>query len=168
MINSNPEIINGDIRMKSLSAVVYNAGAAMIKVEKKADDGYGVIELYKTIEFGAHTLPPILYDGYFYAHYSTNERRDGMVCMSIDGEIKWKTSKSPLFDKGSMILADGLLLGTDGSKKSYLIEPDPSSFKPLATAELLERGQNWAPLALADGKLLVRDQSQLKCVKVAQ
>jgi outer membrane protein assembly factor BamB len=146
----------------------YEAGAAMIKVEKKADGSYGVAELYKTIEFGAHTLPPILYDGYFYAHYSTNERRDGMVCMSIDGEIKWKTRRSPLFDKGSMILADGLLLDTDGSEKLYLIEPDPSAFKPLATAELLERGQNWAPLALADGKLLIRDQSQLKCVKVAQ
>ncbi|GAH49845.1 unnamed protein product, partial [marine sediment metagenome] len=60
------------------------------------------------------------------------------------------------------------------------IEPDPSEFKPLASAELLvadpgedqmvERfgTQNWAPLALADGKLLIRDQSRLKCVKVAQ
>ena len=146
----------------------YEAGAAMIKVEKKADDSYGVTELYKTIEFGAHTLPPILYDGYFYAHYSTNERKDGMVCMGIDGEIKWKTRRSPLFDKGSMILADGLLLCTDGKEKLYLIEPDPSAFKPLATADLLEGKQNWAPLALVDGKLLIRDQSQLKCVKVAQ
>ena len=28
--------------------------------------------------------------------------------------------------------------------------------------------QNWAPMALVDGKLLIRDQGQLKCVKVAQ
>jgi hypothetical protein len=28
--------------------------------------------------------------------------------------------------------------------------------------------QNWAPLALADGKLLIRDQSRLMCVKVAK
>jgi len=148
----------------------YRAGAAMIKVEKKADGSYGVTELYKTVEFGAHTQPPILYNGYFYAQYSTNERKDGMVCMSIDGQIKWKTGRSPLFDKGGSILADGLLLSTDGREKLYLIEPDPSAFKPLATAELLEAGrnQNWAPLALVDGKLLIRDQSQLKCVKVAQ
>jgi len=153
----------------------YRAGAAMIKVEKKADGSYGVTELYKTVEFGSHTLPPILYDGYFYVHYSTNERKDGLVCMSIDGEIKWKTGRSPLFDKGSMILADGLLLSTDGSTKLYLIEPDPSAFKPLATAELLKGGtgqsrrwsnQNWSPLALVDGKLLIRDQKQMKCVVV--
>jgi outer membrane protein assembly factor BamB len=146
----------------------YEAGSAMIKVEKKADGSFGVTELYKNVEFGAHTLPPILYDGYFYAHYSTNERKDGMVCMSIDGQIKWTTGRSPSFDKGSMILADGLLLSTDGRGMLYLIEPDPTAFKPLATTELLEGNQNWAPLALADGKLLIRDQNQLKCVNVTQ
>jgi outer membrane protein assembly factor BamB len=162
----------------------YNAGAALIKVEKKADGSYGVTELYKTVEFGAHTQPPILYNGYFYAQYTTNERRDGMVCMSIDGQIKWKTGRSPTFNKGGSILADGLLLSTDGSTKLYLIEPDPSGFKLLASAEVLREGgtdtndplasrvggstQNWAPLALSDGRLLIRDQSRLKCVKVAQ
>jgi len=163
----------------------YQAGAAMIKVEKKADGSYGVTELYKNADFGAHTQPPVLYNGYFYAQYSTNERKDGMVCMSIDGQIKWKTGRSPLFDKGGSILADGLLLSTDGSTKLYLIEPDPSDFKPIASAELLKEGgtgssddplasrvggatQNWAPLALADGKLLIRDQRQVKCLIVAQ
>jgi len=145
----------------------YESGAAMIKVEK-TNNTYKVTELFKTVEFGAHTKPPVLYDGYFYAMYTTNERRDGLVCMSMDGQIMWKTKRDPLFDKGSMILAEGLILATDGSKKLYLIKPDSSGFKPLASAELLEPGQNWAPIALADGKLLIRDQSRLLCVKVAE
>ena len=95
-------------------------------------------------------------------------QKDGMVCMSIDGQIKWKTGRSPLFDKGGSILADGLLLSVDGSTTLYLIGPDPSGFKPLASAVLLERGENWAPIALADGKLLIRDQRQLKCLIVTQ
>jgi len=154
----------------------YNAGAAMIKVEKKTDGTFGVTELYKNAEFGAHTQPPVLVNGNFYAQYSTNERKDGMVCMSMDGQIKWKTMRSPLFDKGGIILADGLLLCTDGSSKLYLIQPDPSAFKPVASSELLkgETGdqrfptQNWAPLALSNGKLLIRDQNRLMCVKVTQ
>jgi outer membrane protein assembly factor BamB len=161
----------------------YEAGAAMIKVEKKADGSYSVTELYKNADFGAHTQPPVLYNGFFYAQYTTNERKDGLVCMSIDGQIKWKTGRSPVFDKGGMIIADGLLLSTDGSSKLYLIAPDPSAFKPIASAELLSAGgvsndpmasrvggatQNWAPLALAGGKLLIRDQGRLLCVKVAQ
>jgi hypothetical protein len=28
--------------------------------------------------------------------------------------------------------------------------------------------QNWAPIALANGKLLIRDQRRLMCVKVAK
>jgi outer membrane protein assembly factor BamB len=155
----------------------YQAGAAMIKIEKKADGSFGVTELYKNPDFGSHTQNPVLYNGYFYAQYTTNERKDGLVCMSIDGKVKWKTSRTPLFDKGGMILADGLLLSTDGSKKLYLIEPDPSAFKPIASADLLDVAsgadarfgtQNWAPLALSDGKLLIRDQSRLICVKVAK
>jgi len=70
--------------------------------------------------------------------------------------------------RGGSILVDGLLLSTDGNTKLYLIEPDPSGFKPLASAALLEPGENWAPLALADGRLLIRDQKNLKCVQVAQ
>ena len=161
----------------------YQAGAAMIKVEKKTDGSFGVTELYKTIEFGEHTKPPLFYKGYFYAQYSNNERRDGLVCMNMDGQVMWKTKKEPDFNKGSMILADGLILATDGAKGLYLIEPDPSGFKPIAKAELLKEAgissdpmasrvggsaQNWAPIALADGKLLIRDQSRLMCIKVAQ
>jgi hypothetical protein len=67
----------------------------------------------------------------------------------------------------------------------FLIEPDGASFKVISKADLLkERGtgsgndeassrsgssnQNWAPLALAEGKLLIRDQSRLMCIKVVK
>jgi outer membrane protein assembly factor BamB len=112
-------------------------------------------------------------------------RKDGLTCMNMDGKVMWKTRREPLFDKGSMILADGLIIATDGKKTLYLIEPDTSGFKPIASAELLGEGgtgsendpmasrvggttQNWSPLAIADGKLLIRDQNRLMCVRVAK
>lgn len=154
----------------------YNAGTAMLKIEKKADGSYGVAELFKTPDFGAHTQPPVLANGNFYAQYSTNERKDGLVCMSMDGKVKWKTMRNPSFDKGGMIFADGLLIATDGASKLYLIEPDATAFKPVASAELLKADagdnrfptQNWAPLALAGGKLIIRDQNKLVCVKIVK
>ena len=161
----------------------YELGTVMLEVKKQADGNYAAIEVFRTEEFGDQTKPPILYNGYFYAQYGTNSRRDGLACMSMDGRIMWKTKRDPDFNKGSMILVDGLLLATDGATKLYLIEPNPSGFKPIASAELFTKGgtksegialrvggatQNWAPLALSDGKLLIRDQSQLKCVKVAE
>jgi outer membrane protein assembly factor BamB len=146
----------------------YGAGAAMIKVQKKGNGSYGVTELFKNPDFGSHTQPPILHKDHFYSHYTTNERSDGLVAMSMDGQIKWKTDQQPAFVRGGSILADGLLLTTDGNTKLYLVAPDPSGFKPLASAVVLEPGDNWAPLALADGKLLIRGQKQLKCLQVAQ
>ncbi len=161
----------------------YELGALMIKVEKTADGKYGTTELFRTEEFGDQTKTPLLYKCHFYAEYGTNSRHDGMVCMNMDGKIMWKTNRSPEFTKGSIILADGLILATDGVKTLYLIEPDPSGFKPLASAALLAEGgvndenrmtrfggsnQNWAPIALSDGKLLIRDQKRMLCVKVGK
>jgi outer membrane protein assembly factor BamB len=159
----------------------YELGAVMIKVEKGADGTYRTTELFKTEEFGDQTKPAILHEGYFYAQYGTNNKRDGLTCMNMEGEIMWKTKRDPGFNKGSMILADGLILATDGAQSLYLIEPDPSGFKALASAEVLTvttpeddrmasrfPNQNWAPIALAEGRLLIRDQSRLLCVRVAE
>ena len=144
----------------------YEAGSAMIKVEKKAGS-FVVTQVYKTGEFGTHVHPAILHQGYLYGYCSTNETRDGLMCMSLDGKIMWKTKSNPLFDKGGFILVDGLFLAIDGNKGwLYLIEPGPGGYKELAKAKLLETNTCWAPLALCDGKLLIRDQKQMRCVAV--
>jgi len=158
----------------------YEYGALMIQVEKSENGSYSAKELFKTVEFGDQTKPPLLHDGYFYAQYGTNNRRDGLACMDMDGNVMWKTKRNPDFNKGSMILADGLILATDGAKKLYLIEPDPKGFKPLGVTEVLTAPpagegmsgrfgtMNWAPLALSNGRLLIRDQSRMLCLKVAK
>lgn len=157
--------------------------ATMLRVSKKTDGTYEVSEIFTTEEFADETKTPLLYDGYFYAMYRTVRKRDGLVCMNMNGEIMWKTRRNPNFDFGSMLLADGLILATDGYKTLYLIEPDPTAFKMLAKAELLGEGgaatdglsgivgsstQNYAPIALADGKLLIRDQYKMICLKVTR
>lgn len=179
-ISVAPAIDAGENRVLVVGG--YELGATMVKVEKKDDGKHVATEVFTTEEFGDQTKPPILYNGHFYAQYGTNNRRDGLVCMNMDGVVMWKTKRDPSFNKGSMVLVDGLILATDGEKSLFLIEPDPTEFKPLASAEMLGEGgdsggiagriggrtQNWAPLALSDGKLLIRDHSQMKCVKVAK
>ena len=150
-----------------LVAGAYGAGTVMLKVENKGG-AYAVSELFKNPDFGSHTQPPVLHDGHFYSHYTINERSDGLVAMSMDGVVKWRTDQQPPFVRGGSILADGLMLVTDGNTKLYLVEPSPAGFKSLASAVILEPGDNWAPLALVDGTLLVRGQNELKALQVAQ
>lgn len=103
----------------------------------------GVVK-WKTPSLGnvGYVSPAIVkIDGYFYAQFGTNNTRDGPMCMHMNGEIMWKSKRDPDFIKGSMILADGLILATDGAKTLYLIEPNRSGFKPLASAKLLTEAE---------------------------
>jgi hypothetical protein len=145
----------------------YAAGTAMIKVTRAANGRYAVAEVFKNPEVGAHTQAPIFHKDHFYSHDTVNEQSDGLLAMGLDGQVKWKTETRPAFVRGAVILADGLLLTTDGDTKLYLVDPDPAGFKPLASTVVLEPGDNWAPLALVDGKLLIRGQKELKCLQVA-
>ncbi len=144
----------------------YMAGSAMIKVRSNGGK-YDVEELYTTHDFGTHVHPPVMYEGHFYGHCTTNSSRDGLTCLGFDGKLKWKTGESPVFDKGGFVLADGLLLSVDGREGIlYLIELTSEGFRPLASAKLLAAGECWGVPALSDGKLLIRDQKQIKCVAV--
>ncbi|MBO7553416.1 MAG: PQQ-binding-like beta-propeller repeat protein [Bacteroidaceae bacterium] len=158
----------------------YERGATLLQVNKGANGAYEAKELFTTTEFGDQTKPAVFFNDHFYALYRTNAKRDGMVCMDLNGKLLWKTRRNPDFNRGSIIIANGLMLATDGAKTLYLVEPDPTGFKQIAKAELLiEKSddsnqfmasfgvQNWGAMALADGKLLLRDQTHMICVKVA-
>jgi outer membrane protein assembly factor BamB len=92
----------------------YEHGTAMIQVEKMKDNKFTVREIFNHNDLRDHINPPVLCNGYFYAQFSTNSKRDGLACMDMSGKVMWKTMRSPLFDKGSMILADVLILAADG------------------------------------------------------
>ncbi|MBR1941252.1 MAG: PQQ-like beta-propeller repeat protein [Bacteroidaceae bacterium] len=159
----------------------YERGATLLQVNKDASGNYQAKELFTTTQFGDQTKPAVFYKDHFYAQYRTNAKRDGMVCMDLNGNLLWKTRRNPDFNRGSIIIVNDLMLATDGAKNLYLIEPDPAGYKQIAKAELLieQQGddgnqfmasfgvQNWAAMALADGKLLLRDQTHMICVKIA-
>lgn len=143
----------------------YGAGSALIQVEKN-ENSYAVKEILTTKDFISHVHPAIFYKGHVFTHNSDNSTQDGFGCMDLEGNIKWKTKKNPSFDKGGYIFVDDMIISSDGEKMLYLIEPSPEEFKVLAKAELLDTKQSWSPLALSDGKLVIRDQKQMKCVLV--
>ena len=103
-----------------LIAGAYGAGSVMLEVEASPGGGYRATELFTNPDSGSHTQPPVLHRGPFYSHYTINERSDGLVAMGLDGQVKWKTDRQPAFVRGGSILADGLLLMTDGDTQLYL------------------------------------------------
>lgn len=74
----------------------------------------------------------------------------------------------PAVSGGKVYLLDriDLVSGKEEWKLAYDAPGKTVGFKPLASAKLLDTPRCWAPLALAHGKLLIRDQKQMKCVAV--
>lgn len=142
----------------------YGAGCAMVRVTRSAGT-FAVTELFKDKRSGSKVPPALLYDGHI---YSNTETGDGLQCMSVDGEVKWKTGRELSLSLGSLLIADDLLFVIGGSSGVlHLVEASAKGFKQLAQAKLLGGREIWAPMALSDGKLIIRDQSQMKCVDVA-
>ena len=143
----------------------YNAGSDLVRVMREGD-AFAVKPLWRSAEIGSQTQQPFAIKGFIYALCNTNERADGLVCFASDGQVKWQTGRQPSLDKGSAILTgDGLLYQMDGATgELYIVEPSPEGFKPLDKVKLLGGREIWAPMALSDGKLVIRDQREMKCI----
>ena len=143
----------------------YLAGSAIIQVSQEGGK-WTVNELASINQMGGHCHPALLWQDHLYLLCNINERSDGMVCFDLEGKVVWQTRKDPNLDKGGSILtADGLIYVMDGrTGELYIVEPSPQGFKSLGKATLLGGKEIWGPLALSEGKLVIRDQSQMKCV----
>jgi outer membrane protein assembly factor BamB len=148
----------------------YSAGSAIFQVSKEGDN-WTTKEIARINAIGSQCHQGLVFEKNIYVICNPNERQDGMVCFDFEGKKLWQTSKTPgpWFDKGGSILTgDGLIYAVDGdSGELHIVQPSPEGFKSLAKGKVLAGQQIWGTLALADGKLVIRDQSQMKCVDVS-
>lgn len=146
----------------------YGAGSTMIRV-RRAAGGFTTETLWRDELIGSQIQQPMVVGGHVYAVCNTNDRGDGMACFAADdGEVRWRTAREPYLDKGNTVLTgDGVFYQVDGkSGELYAIDPSPAAFKALDKVELLSGREIWAPMALDEGRLIVRDQSKMMCLDV--
>jgi outer membrane protein assembly factor BamB len=145
----------------------YGAGTVLIEVKPKGD-AFAVRERFRIRKKGSHIHLPFRIGDHLYAQFNTKRDKDGLTCLDLNGRIKWQTGRSPNFDWGGMILADGgLMLAMDGNDgRLRLVKPDPVGYRELASAKVLSGKVIWGPMALSSGLLVCRDQKQMKCVVV--
>ncbi|MFB3892879.1 MAG: PQQ-binding-like beta-propeller repeat protein [Phycisphaerae bacterium] len=143
----------------------YGAGCMMMQVVEEGGK-FAIKELWRLPEsqFGAVQQTPILYEGDLYG-----TRPDGQfVCLGLDGRIKWTSGAANKFGiyGGPYMIADGLIYVMDDDGKLTIAEASPDGFKKLAQARLLHNGDSWGPMAMYDGRLLVRDVRRMICLDV--
>jgi hypothetical protein len=93
---------------------------------------------------------------------------NGLMCLDLTGAIKWKASNDNIEENGSVLIADGKVFSLLSEKGVLrLVQAAPDGHKELASAKVCQAGNTWAPMALSDGKLLIRSRRTLLCLDVA-
>jgi outer membrane protein assembly factor BamB len=143
----------------------YNAGALMLRVSEESG-AFAVRPLFrlKAKQFGSTQHTPILYHDHL---YGVREDRE-LVCLDLAGNVVWLSGPEHRFGLGPCLIADGLLFVLGDEGELTLTEADAPAYRQLARARVLEGPDAWGPMALAAGRLLLRDLSRMVCLDVKQ
>lgn len=142
----------------------YNAGSLMLQIEA-TNEQFTVQSLFRLPAnvFGATQHTPIFKNGNLYGI-----RADGrFVCLSLDGTEVWSSGSGESFGLGSYLMAGDLIYALNDAGQLSLIDRAASEFKLLGQIHPLNGREAWAPMALADGCLLLRDLTRLVCLDVS-
>jgi len=144
----------------------YDAGSVMVRVRRTGDafKAEAVFDM-KNNEWNSEVHTPIVYQGHMFA--VGKKKRGLFTCLSFDGKEVWTSEGKASFGLGSFMMADGMFFVLDGDTgKLRLIEASTTGYNELASAQVLAGQEVWGPMALSDGKLVLRDLTKMVCVNV--
>jgi outer membrane protein assembly factor BamB len=144
----------------------YDAGSVMVRVRRSGEafKAEAVFD-FKKNEWNSEVHTPIVYKGHMFA--VGKKKRGLFTCLSLDGKEVWTSEGKASFGLGSFMMADGMFLALDGdSGKLRLIEASTTGYHELAAAQVLAGQEVWGPMALSEGKLVLRDLTKMVCVNI--
>ena len=144
----------------------YNTGAMMLQLERDQDKIVAKT-LYKLgpAVFGSTQHTPIFYGGHL---YGVREKDKQLVCLDLDGRVVWSSGSEHRFGLGPYTIADGLIYVMNDAGRLTLAQATPEGYEQLAQAQVLPGNDSWGAMALAAGRLIVRDLTQMTCLDIAK
>jgi outer membrane protein assembly factor BamB len=137
----------------------YGTGCALFELSVK-EGKPAAEELWANKEMKNYMSTSVLVDGYLYGFNDTR-----LACLDFrTGKTKWKTSG---FNRGSLLAADGKLIIYGAQGLLALAEISPDDYKELSRFQLWDE-RTWTVPTLSGGRLFVRNEKELVCLKVAK
>lgn len=141
----------------------YDAGCLMLQVKEEA----GALSVAPVFQFPAKVFgtpqqTPILYHDHLFGI-----RADGqLVCLDLNGKLVWESGPKNKFGNGPLMIAQEMIFAMNDNGLLTLAEASTEKFTQLAQAKVLDGPDAWAPMALADGRLVLRDANRMICLDV--
>ena len=150
----------------------YGAGSMVLQLEKSGEDfSVEILDEYLPKEgLACEQQTPLYYQNHLFGILpkDAGANRNQLVCVDPSDcrKIVWSSGPTTRFGLGPYMIADNkiFLLKDDGTL--FIIEPSINSYKELSRIQIMEGFDAWAPLAVADGYLLLRDSRTLVCINI--
>jgi outer membrane protein assembly factor BamB len=157
-INISQPIVVGKNRV-FLSAG-YGHGATLVELTPQGK-GFDAKAVWENVNLKTKFNSPVYDNGYV---YGLDEGT--LTCIDVaTGERKWKGGR---YNYGQVLYASGHLLVTDGATGEVaLVKADPAQYTEVARIQAVS-GKTWNVPAIANGRLLVRNGSEMTCYNLAE
>ncbi len=150
----------------------YGAGSMVFQIKK--ENGSFVAEKkyeYKPNEgLACEQQTPVYHNGLLYGILpkDAGAMRNQFVCVDPQDcrKVVWSSGKTQRFGLGPYMIADGkfFILNDDGMLS--IVQPSEQQFLLIDQIQVFEAHDAWAPLAIADGHLLLRDANKMICMDI--
>ena len=153
---------------------LYVAGSVMsgsVAIKVGGADGKPAAEkVWKNDKLTCYFSTPVAVGEYLYMVNGKASLTDASIILRCveakTGEIAWEKADVGKYHAALVKTGDGKLLLLDDGGSLMLLEPNAKDYKELARAKVC--GETWAHPALSDGKLYLRDDKKLICLRVAE
>jgi outer membrane protein assembly factor BamB len=129
-----------------------DVGGVLVEVTQ-ADGKPAVREVWSSREMKNHFNTTVYHEGHLYGF-------DNATLKALDaatGKTKWAHRG---FGKGTVVLADGLLLVLSDGGMLALVEATPEAYRELGRVRAMT-GKSWTSPSIAGGRLYLRDQDEI-------
>jgi outer membrane protein assembly factor BamB len=135
----------------------YFTGCAAVELTR-TQDSFTTRALWKNTNLKNKFTSSVYWLGHI---YGLDE--DILTCLDADtGQRKWKDGR---YGYGQLLLASGHLIILSGEGELALVKASPERFQEIARFPAIH-GKTWNHLAIADGKLLVRNSAEMACFQI--
>jgi outer membrane protein assembly factor BamB len=156
-ISAAQPIVIGDNRV--FISAGYGHGASLIEISSNGET-FEARTVWSNTRMKNKFSSSVLYEGYI---YGLDEAI--LACMdAATGELKWKGGR---YGYGQLLLAGGHLILSSESGEVALVKASPDKYEELARFQAIE-GKTWNVPAIADGRLIVRNTTEMACFRIAK
>jgi outer membrane protein assembly factor BamB len=134
----------------------YGRGCALLKIEPLSGDRFEAKMVYTGKQMCSHFASPVRHGEYI---YGIDDSR--LTCMNLrTGKVMWTRAGT---NKGSLLCVNDSLLVLAEDGKLLLLEAKPEKLAPQSEARPFRGGRCWTMPVLADGRLFLRNERQMRC-----